>query len=310
LEDFSGYVAADELYDGPFCVLSIVDNRSFKRLGYKVLEKSPTQEDITAFLENFKAKLDERALSVKGITTDGSPLYPKPIAAIFPQATHQICRFHVLADITKAVLHAVAQVRKELKAQIPKRRRGRPGKRHRKLTRRIERACKRISALFEHRHLFVQKQLSEKEQQLLEKITAGLPQLRVLRVIMNTVYGLFDRRCRSARALAKLAELRRRVRRFAQLRRSLAALFSANLEKALWFLDDKLLPSTSNAVERSNRRHRKMQKSIYCVRTIGQVRGRIALDMQRDQHQPDRHTTVRTLHIDRSNPPHPLRETG
>ena len=32
LSDFSGYIAADELYDGPFCILSIVDNRTFKRI--------------------------------------------------------------------------------------------------------------------------------------------------------------------------------------------------------------------------------------------------------------------------------------
>ena len=31
LADFSGYVAADELYDGPFCVLR-VDNRCYKRI--------------------------------------------------------------------------------------------------------------------------------------------------------------------------------------------------------------------------------------------------------------------------------------
>jgi hypothetical protein len=36
LADFSGYIAVDELYDGPFCVLSIVDNRTFKRLLYQV----------------------------------------------------------------------------------------------------------------------------------------------------------------------------------------------------------------------------------------------------------------------------------
>jgi hypothetical protein len=42
--------------------------------------------------------------------------------------------------------------------------------------------------------------------------------------------------------------------------------FSPTLEKALTFLDDKLLPATSNAVERGNRRHRKMQKSVYRVR--------------------------------------------
>src|SRR6266705_2030403 len=32
LESFSGYVAADELYEGPYCVLSAVDNRRYKRI--------------------------------------------------------------------------------------------------------------------------------------------------------------------------------------------------------------------------------------------------------------------------------------
>jgi hypothetical protein len=39
LADFSGYVAADELYDGPFCVLSAVDNRCYKRILYDVLAR-------------------------------------------------------------------------------------------------------------------------------------------------------------------------------------------------------------------------------------------------------------------------------
>src|SRR5262245_56497876 len=37
LQNFSGYLAIDELYDGPFCVLSLVDNRTFTRLVYRVL---------------------------------------------------------------------------------------------------------------------------------------------------------------------------------------------------------------------------------------------------------------------------------
>src|SRR5271170_4023916 len=41
LAGFSGYIAIDELYDGPFCVLSIVDNRSYRRLTYRVLDHSP-----------------------------------------------------------------------------------------------------------------------------------------------------------------------------------------------------------------------------------------------------------------------------
>jgi hypothetical protein len=40
LRDFSGYIAADELYDGPFCVLFIVDNHKFKRICYEVLDHS------------------------------------------------------------------------------------------------------------------------------------------------------------------------------------------------------------------------------------------------------------------------------
>jgi len=50
----------------------------------------------------------------------------------------------------------------------------------------------------------------------------------------------------------------------------------------LTFLDDSLLPSTSNAVERGNRRHRKMQKTVYRVRTQSQISRRIAADMQRE----------------------------
>lgn len=51
LADFSGYLTADELYDGPFCILSIVDNHTFKRIFYQVLEHTPTQDDILAFFE-------------------------------------------------------------------------------------------------------------------------------------------------------------------------------------------------------------------------------------------------------------------
>ena len=69
-----------------------------------------------------------------------------------------------------------------------------------------------------------------------------------------------------------------------------------NLEKALTFLDDRLLASTSNAVERSNRRHRKMQKTVYRVRTRATISGRIALDMFREAQGPSREQTMKALH--------------
>jgi DNA-binding PadR family transcriptional regulator len=77
---------------------------------------------------------------------------------------------------------------------------------------------------------------------------------------------------------------------------TLKKLFAPTLEKALTFLDDKLLPSTSNAVERSNRRYRKMQKSVYRVRTQAQIRARLALDMWREAQAEGRQQTLAALH--------------
>jgi hypothetical protein len=113
---------------------------------------------------------------------------------------------------------------------------------------------------------------------------------------MDEVYRLFDRRCHTDTALAKLTRLRRWVRRFRSLRKCLDQLHSPNLEKALTFLDDKLLPATSNAVERCNRRYRKMQKGIYRVRIQAAIKDRMALDLQRDQQTKARSATISCLH--------------
>jgi len=302
LADFSGYLAADELYDGPFCVLSIVDNRSFKRLWYQVLDHDPSQADVAAFFRQFRAVLDARQLVVKGITTDGSALYPPAIAEVFGAVPHQICEFHILADLSRAVLSAVAKVRKDLAARQPKLPRGRPTRQTRPLVRQRQRLQQKIADLFTYRHLFVQRDLSPTERQTLQRITRGLPHLRALREIMDEVYRLFDRRCRTHTALAKLARLRQRVQRFAQIGQTLKALFSANVEKALTFLDDRLLPATSNAVERGYRRYRKMQKTIYRVRTHAHIVGRIALDMLREAFAQARTATLQLLHQARAGP--------
>jgi hypothetical protein len=301
LADFSGYIAADELYDGPFCVLSIVDNRTFKRLLYQVLDHDPDHRDITAFLHRFRMALRLRGLKLQGVTTDASPLYPEPLREVFGNVRHQICEFHIIKELTKAILRAVAKVRKTLAARKLPAKRGRPGTPAAQRTaRQRDRLQKKIADFFEHRHLFVQHELTPAERRRLQKITRGLPQLRTLRDLMEEVYRLFDRRCRTDTALAKLAKLRQRVRRFQQVGKILNKLRSPNLDKALTFLDDKLLPSTSNAVERGNRRHRKMQKTVYRVRTKEHTHNRIALDMFRDLKRDDRTDTMKTLHHERA----------
>jgi hypothetical protein len=297
LDNFSGYIAADELYDGPFCVLSIVDNRTFRRLIYEVLDHDPEHADIERFFRTFQAALQRRGLVLQGITTDGSNLYPEPISKVFGDVSHQLCEFHVIKELTKAVLHAGAKVRKELAATKPKLGRGRPSSvAARKAARQAKRIEQKVGDLFQHRYLFVQHVLTPAQRRTLLRITRGRPELRTLRGVMDEAYRLFDRRCRSDTALEKLARLRRRVRRFKWIGKTLQKLFSPNLEKALTFLDDKLLPSTSNAVERGNRRHRKMQKAVYRVRTRPHISSRIALDMEREERAAPRDRTTEALH--------------
>jgi len=302
LSDFSGYIAADELYDGPYCVLSIVDNRNYRRLTYEVLDHNPTHDDMIRFFQAFKKELDQRELTLHGITTDGSPLYPVPIAEVFGEIPHQLCEFHVIKELTHTIIRAVARARKELKATMPKLGRGRPSKATKKVAKRRKRLEKRVSDLFDNRHLFVKHHLTTNEKRRVKHISRGLPHLRALRDIMDDVYRLFDRRCRTDTALEKLATLRRRVRRFRRVGRTLNKLFSENLDKALTFLDDSLLPATSNAVERGFRRHRKMQKTVYRVRSQKQISRRIAVDIQRDDQAEGRIQTTRTLHNKRTPP--------
>jgi hypothetical protein len=146
------------------------------------------------------------------------------------------------------------------------------------------------------RLLFVKRRLKPSERKRLLSITRGFPQLRKLREIMDHLYALFDRRCRTQTALDRLKKLRQWVKRFKWIGDTLHKVFSSNLEKALTFLDDKLLPATSNAVERGNRRHRKMQKSVYRVRSKICLEGRIALDMIRESRAESRDQTTAALH--------------
>ena len=204
--------------------------------------------------------------------------------------------------LRQAVLRAVAQVRKQLAAQQPKLKRGRPTPQARPLVRKRQRLQQKIADLFEHRHLFVQRHLTPAEQTTFQRVTRGFPQLRALRQIVEEVYRLFDRRCRTATALAKLARLRQRIQRFSTLCQVLTGLFSANLDKALTFLDDRLLGATSNAVERGNRRYRKMQKTVYRVRTADHIAERFALDLFREMATPSRLATLTSLHTERAGP--------
>jgi hypothetical protein len=190
LASFSGYVAADELYEGPYCVLSVVDNRPYKRMLYAVLDHEPTHPDLTTFFGRLKTAVTERDLALQGITTDGSPLYPEPIRLVFGAVAHQICTFHVLKELTQGILRAVAAERRRVAHSKPKLPRGRPSskdKKARRVARKSKQRQEKISALCQGRWLFVKRRLTPHEPRQLLSITRGLPQLRKLREIMEPI---------------------------------------------------------------------------------------------------------------------------
>ena len=218
----------------------------------------------------FKTALHERHVALKGITTDGSTRSPDPIREGFGEVPHQLCPFHVIKERTKGVLRAVASARARLATAKPTLTRGRPSskdKEARHLARQSQSMQQKIGDVFPHRFLFVQRRLTPSERKRLLPITRGLPHLRKLRAMMEHMYAVFDRRCRTPTALGTLKKLRQWVTRFTWMGETVKKVFSPHLEQALTFLDDKLLPATSNAVERGNRRHRTMHKSVYRVRS-------------------------------------------
>jgi hypothetical protein len=299
LEAFSGYAAVDERYEGPDCVRSAVDNRQDKRVMDEVLEHEANHDDSEACLGRLKTALDDRPLALKGLTTDGSPRYPEPMRTVFGDVPHQLCTFHVMKDLTKGIWRAVAKERERWGQTKPKLTRGRPSskeKEARRLARKSKNIQQTIRDLFQARFVFVQRRLKPSERQRLLHITRGLPHLRKLRESMDSVSALFDRRCRTQTARSKLKKLRHWVKRFTWLGDPLQKVFSPNLAKALLFLDDKLLPATSNAVERGNRRHRKLHKSVYRVRHQSCLEGRSALDMIRESRAEGREQTTQALH--------------
>src|SRR4051812_8135226 len=84
------------MYDGPFCVLCAVDGPRQHRLLYEVLDHAPDHDDIRRFLRHLRQALAARDGTVHGITTDGSTLYPVPLAELFDGVAHQVCEFHTI----------------------------------------------------------------------------------------------------------------------------------------------------------------------------------------------------------------------
>ena len=147
------------------------------------------------------------------------------------------------------------------------------------------------------RYLFVQHHLTASERKTLARITRGQPQLRSLRrsdggglspvrpaVPDGDGIGQAGASCgRGCGVLSSCGTV-------------LKKLFLPGLEKALVFLDEKLLGATSNAVERGTVGTGRCRRRCTGCGRNGRSRARVALDLLRERQARSRAETTETLH--------------
>jgi len=309
LEGFSGSIAIDEAYEPSCAIVSVVDNVLCRRLTCEVLPRKVTQAHVTDLLGRVRQTLEGRGLRVDGVCTDGSHLYPAALARVFPQATHQVCRFHAIAGVLLGAAKTARRLYRHYKRNLPRLGHGRPKRDQRERVQDLRRREERLADLYRKRQLLLRRELDEAQDKDLRELCEHYPLLKDLRELVVELYGLYQCPDRDA-AMTKLRQLRERAKRHAESSSGaaaaaelLSALNGPTLEKSLVYLDHRHgpapaapMPATSNAVERSNRRFRKMQKGVYRVRQPHQIRRRLALDMLREQRAAQRKRAIELLH--------------
>jgi transposase-like protein len=129
LSEFSGTLCVDEIHLGHRVVLLASDPIADNPIAC-ALVSSNDGAHMRRFLQNLK----NHGFSPETVVTDRSPLYPKTIAQVWPEAKHQLCVFHVISEVNEHVLDAVREVRRAIKPKRIKKGRGRPSKRSAALT--------------------------------------------------------------------------------------------------------------------------------------------------------------------------------
>ena len=126
VEEFSGILCVDEVYQGKLALLLAVDPAAptgDRLVGYELVQGTVDRAAVAAFL----GRLKEAGLCPEEVITDGSSLYPRLLAEIWPTAAHQLCLFHETRRVTDAAAAVLALARLALPAPPPRPRQGRGG---------------------------------------------------------------------------------------------------------------------------------------------------------------------------------------
>jgi transposase-like protein len=263
LAQFSGTLCIDEIHLGHRTLLVATDPLRDLPIAFALVSAND-QEHMGRFLQNLK----NWGFDPQVVVTDGSNLYPKLLAELWPNARQQLCVFHVLQDINAHVLDAVRRLRRQHAACGGRpRRRGQP----RKSSRRDGRATRKDQAYFvwKHRYLLVMRpdHLTGRQRRRLSEMFGYLPELRLLRQFVLQVHRTFEPACQFEEAAREWARLVTNPEYQADpdLNRAVAMLTPEKFEKMIAYLNSPLgqRVRTNNHVERTNRRLRYLEKVRY-----------------------------------------------
>ena len=268
LERFSGTLCVDELHLGAYTLLLATDPLADLPVGFALVGAND-QEHLGRFLRN----LARWGLRPQVVVSDGSSLYPGLLAAIWPEAQHQLCVFHLLRDVLAKVLDAVRRLRRVQARRGRagrKRRRGRPSKRQQ--ARRRQRgptAREKAAFVWKRRFLIVKRtaHLTPYERNDLKQLFAYLPELRTLGSFSQDLYRLLDDSATLRVARWRWTWLRYdpEYQEVGELVAALELLAEPKLTKAMAFVQQPLGSQvrTNNHVERMNQRLRFAEKVRY-----------------------------------------------
>lgn len=268
LQAFSGTLCIDELHLGQYTLLLATDPLADIPVAF-ALVKDNDQAHMRRFLKN----LQNWGLAPKVVVTDGSTLYPKVLAELWPEAEHQLCVFHVLQDLHQKILDAAKRMRRKLSNRGRggrKRRRGRPSKAARQARKRQGKTAKeKAHFIFKHRYLLVKRRdkLTACEYATLMKMEEYLPELATLRQFADALRRLFAPDQREQQAWCRWKYLQQHAAYLAvpELKEALALMSKDKFRKMIAFLRSPAAERvrTNNHVERCNRKLRHWEKVRY-----------------------------------------------
>jgi hypothetical protein len=268
LERFSGTLCIDELHLGKYTLLLATDPLADEVVGFAVVRVNDQ-----AHLRRFLLTLKYWGFLPRVVISDGSNLYPKTLAEVWPHANHQLCVFHVLQDVTGQVLDAVRRLRQEMARRGHagrKRKRGRPKKGKASRAKRKGLSNKeKADFVFKHRYLIVKRQenLREQERIDLKRMFAYLPELTPLWRFSQEAYQLWD--TKQSRKVARWRWTRVKnnetYQQVPELREVLDWLSEEKFTKTQAFVKQPEAErlKTNNHVERANRKLRFDEKVRY-----------------------------------------------